>query len=71
MNKKEFAVGEVFQFGLKKLKVEECNRVDKCLDCSLEGLCKNSLIGGFVGDCMEICRDDETEVIFIEVEDEE
>ena len=73
MKKKEFAVGEVFQFGLKKLKVVElkeryydaCVLAEMCQDVS--PLC----IVDFIGECRFRDRADKKNVIFVEVEDEE
>lgn len=46
MKKKEFAVGEVFQFGLKKLKVVEDKSDYKsaCKDCYMQEMCDNFLV---------------------------
>lgn len=67
---KEYKVGEVFQFGKKKLKcVEGC----KCSDCAMSDLeiegCE--YMSYFLGACAARDREDHTGVIFIEVKEEE
>lgn len=64
----EYKVGEVFQFGKKKLKcVEGCS----CRDCAMNPLdvegCE--FISRYVGACAIRDRSDKTGVIFIEVEE--
>ncbi len=63
----EYKVGEVFQFGRKKLKCVETNRFD-CIGCTLieDDECRS-----FVGRCEDIRRSDRKNVIFIEVKEEE
>lgn len=65
----EYKVGEVFQFGKKKLKcVEGC----KCSDCAMNDLeiegCE--YMSYFLGACAARDREDHTGVIFIEVKEE-
>ena len=73
MKKKEFAIGETFQFGLKKLKAikEGSNGCDCCAlsDICSEFLCR--ITNQFVGPCDRLYRSDGIGVIFVEVEDEE
>lgn len=62
MEKKEFAVGEEFQCGLIKLRVEKGGK--NCNKCYLRGSCKYSI----TGPCSAEIREDKTDVIFVEVE---
>lgn len=66
----EYKVGEVFQFGKKKLK---CVIGCKCSDCVMSDLeiegCE--FIARYIGACAARDREDHTGVIFIEVEEEE
>lgn len=60
MKRKEFKVGEIFQFGLIKLKAVESNGY--CAGCFLEDLCARShRCEEVVGNCNYI--------IFVKVED--
>lgn len=67
--KKEFKVGEVFQCGLVKLRCEKVETYS-CEGCLLndifetQGYCKK-----LVGECDSMNREDETDVIFVKVED--
>lgn len=63
MNNKEFKVGEVFQCGLIKLKVEKSGR--KCDGCYLINGCKLTI----TGPCSQESREDKTDVIFVKVEE--
>lgn len=67
MKKKEFAVGEVFQLGLFKLKVTEG---PDCCGCFFA---QNHITNCVktVGPCNPNSRDDKISVIFTEVEEEE
>lgn len=70
MKKKEFAVGEVFQFGLVKLKcVKRKHASDRCIGCFLMycGRCSDDMDA--VGSCSQHSREDEQDVIFIKVEE--
>lgn len=64
----EYKIGEVFQFGKKKLK---CIKGTRCSKCAMSDLG----IGGcdwaskYVGACTPKDRADHTEVIFVEVND--
>ena len=76
MKKKEFAVGEVFQFGLKKLKVVEDKNDFKsaCMDCYMQEMCKNFWVSNVhiaIGPCEDSERSDGKCVHFVEVEEEE
>lgn len=75
MKKKEFAVGEVFQFGLKKLKVVEQSKSVNCNQCHLLDICEPDIFYHYlqplVGHCGNEYRSDGTEVVFVEVEEEE
>lgn len=76
MKKKEFAVGEIFQFGLKKLKVVEDENDFKsaCRDCYMREICEKfsvSNINVATGPCEELGRSDGKCVHFVEVEEEE
>lgn len=67
MPKKEFKIGEVFQFGLVKLRVEE-GGLKSCNDCYLDNFnCYENLID-LVGRC-DRSREDKTDVIFIKMEE--
>lgn len=71
MKKKEFAVGEVFQFGLKKLKAKKfIGDKQRCELCALYCTDCEDLYG-FTGSCIGESRSDKTNVIFVEVEEEE
>lgn len=71
MKKKEFAVGETFQFGLKKLKVKVTTPSLKCMYCYFTEACKDTDPTDVVGECEANKRSDRMEVIFVEVEEEE
>lgn len=68
MAKKEFKVGEVFQFGLVKLRVVEEDE-NSCLRCFFNGtyLCGNT--SKLIGSCYDDEREDETNVVFVKVEE--
>lgn len=69
MEKKEFAVGEEFQFGLKRLRVEKDTKETPCMGCvfcSPTFLC-GDIVKNFIGQCMGCARTDKTSVIFVEV----
>lgn len=69
MAKKEFKVGEVFQFGLVKLRVEAETPSKSCSQCNfnLTRLCCNT--DDYTGGCFAFDREDKTDVIFVKVED--
>ena len=62
----EYKVGEVFQFGRKKLKCVEVAHLD-CANCILASTfpCNE-----FVGECAPYARQDKKNTIFIEVKEE-
>lgn len=68
MKKFEFKVGEEFQLGLKRLRVEEG---DACEDCYFGRLCMNNDvdIADMVGYCASAERLDKQMVIFKEVKE--
>lgn len=65
MEKKEYAVGEEFQFGLKRLRCEESMGCKACVFYRIDD-CRQQL-GRFIGECEPMLRDDEKNVIFVEV----
>lgn len=67
MEKKEYAVGEEFQFGLKKLRCEKNKNRAKCTGCIfMYGGCGH-FMRDCVGECTDDFRSDKTDVIFVEV----
>lgn len=71
MAKKEYKVGETFQFGLKTLK---CVEGDRCSECAFSNelwdqFCLNKIHVEYIGPCVKKDREDRTGVIFIEVEE--
>lgn len=74
MKKTEFAVGETFQFGLKKLKVVEQPPSPRCTKCLFYGFCEPDYFQDYilplVGECVSYERSDKKNVMFVEVEDE-
>ena len=68
MEKKEFKIGEEFQFGLKKLK---CVKSDgnMCRSCELKVIDCCLGIEKFIGGCAKAERIDRTNVMFIKVEE--
>lgn len=72
MAKKEFKVGEVFQFGFVKLKVEKLDSkpCDQCESCFMYDCMYNcALFIDIIGSCEAKLREDKTDVIFIKVEE--
>lgn len=71
MAKKEFKVGETFQCGLVKLKVEPSKKPTSCVGCFFWNenfpMC-DDFAEAFVGKC-DISRKDKTGVIFVKVEE--
>lgn len=70
MAKKEFKIGEVFQCGLIKLKcVESIDELNPCKECVLASHvgCVGAI--GILGGCSAFNREDETNVIFVKVEE--
>lgn len=74
MRKTEFAVGEVFHLGLKKLKVVEQSESVNCNQCPLLNICEPEFFEDYllslVGYCDRDNRRDRKSVIFVEVEEE-
>lgn len=67
MAKKEFKIGETFQFGFVKLKCEVGhNRCDGCALFDID-YCEN--LCAFIGECDAKYRKDKTDVIFVKVEE--
>ena len=69
----EYKVDETFQFGLKTLK---CVEGDGCSECAFfnevwDPSCLNKIHVEYVGPCVKKDREDRTDVIFIEVEENE
>lgn len=64
MEKKEYAVGEEFQFGLKKLR---CIEHHGCHGCIFDKTRCDAFIRDCVGHCSYHERTDATGVIFVEV----
>lgn len=67
MEKKEFAVGEEFQFGLKRLRCEKDTSKTPCNGCVFVVNECDEFINSFVGPCTSQVRTDKTDVIFVEV----
>lgn len=67
MGKKEFQIGEEFQFGHKRLRCER--DIEKCLckGCVFRGVSCGGFIADCVGECSKSMRTDKTDVIFVEV----
>lgn len=71
MTKKDFKVGEIFQFGFAKLKVEKtdlelCDQCGECFMFDYINYC-NDLID-IIGSCEGKKREDKTDIIFVKVE---
>lgn len=70
MKKTEFKIGETFQCGLIKLKVEESRGESSCCDgCFFHFRCFKASTGVISGSCARTDREDKTDVIFVKVED--
>lgn len=71
MAKKEFKIGEVFQFGFVKLRVEmyDENSLFPCGECFFSGSCCINRIEKAIGSCEWENREDKTNVIFVKVEE--
>ena len=69
MAKKEFKVGETFQYGLAKLKVVKAEKVGTCTGCDLVGLEYCTAVQEFIGSCYRGDREDKNDVIFVKVEE--
>lgn len=70
MGKKEFKIGEVFQYGIAKLKcVKAPCGGRKCYECVLYYDWEDVCLGqDFAGECGRRDREDKTDVIFVKVE---
>lgn len=72
MGKKEFKVGEVFQFGFAKLKVEKTD-VKLCYQCEecfmYDYLCNCKYLVDIIGSCEAKDREDKNDIIFVKVEE--
>lgn len=69
MAKTEFKVGEEFDFGLMKLKVEKRTPWDGCCKCVFHNtkLCK--YIDKYIGSCFDFKRSDKTDIVFVKMEE--
>ena len=69
MKKYEYKIGEEFQLGLKRLRVEEGSA---CEDCFFSNRCVNYALDAIdiAGGCLPTEREDKTNVIFKEVGEE-
>lgn len=68
MAKKEFKVGEEFQFGMIKLKCEESKYgCSGCYFYRFSNACKE--FEEVAGNCLSENREDEKDVIFVKVEE--
>lgn len=70
MAKKEFEIGEVFQCGLVKLKVVKQEKIGTCTGCALNRLEYCTAVQEFVGSCYHADREDNTDIVFVKVEEE-
>lgn len=69
MAKKEFKVGEVFQLGLVKLRVEK-SYMGFCKGCFFRSSFYDcNSIETLTGECHHDEREDKTDVIFVKMED--
>lgn len=71
MAKKEFKIGEVFQCGLAKLKVQKAKEKGRkgCIGCVLNGSGHCHFAEDYFGGCTSEEREDKTDVIFVKVEE--
>lgn len=70
MEKKMYKIGEVFQCGLIKLKVEETRCLASCCKgCYFHTFCIKAITEEIAGPCDKIHRGDKTDVIFIKVKE--
>lgn len=70
MKKKEFKVGDEFQLGLKRLRVEEGHECEDCYFNRCCGYADPNFIYDTVGSCGTHEREDKTGVIFKEIKEE-
>ena len=67
---KDYEVGEEFQFGRIKLRVEKCDNPIDCENCFFEDtVCINHI--AIIGECDGEGRVDGTSVKFVKVEEDE
>lgn len=71
MKRKEFKVGEVFNCGLVKLKAVKYNIDSRpCLHCFIGGLTSDCRVfKQVIGECIALKREDNTDVIFVKVDE--
>ena len=67
MAKTEFKIGQTFQCGHVKLKVEKSKSCDKCFFNSTMYECESNLY--FMDSCIAKEREDKNDVIFVKVEE--
>lgn len=66
--KKMFKVGEVFQCGRVKLKVEKADNRYRCNGCIFDSRsCSGAML--LTGSCVGKVRKDKTDVVFVKVEE--
>ena len=70
MKKKEFKIGEEFQLGLKRLRVEESCECEDCYFNRCCGYANPDFVNDTVGCCEPHAREDKTGVIFKEIKEE-
>lgn len=69
MKKKEFKIGETFQCGLIKLKVEKLRCVASwCDGCFFHFRCSKEAVRIIAGSCRGTQREDRTDVVFVRAE---
>lgn len=68
MSKKNFKVGEIFQFGFVKLKCEK-GIGESCINCHFRYNDDCTCFFDFTGSCKSSEREDKIDVIFVKVED--
>ena len=68
----EYKVGEVFQFGKKKLKCVESD-IGDCEGCAINyyGITECASLRPIIGDCLCCNRSDNKSVVFVEVIEED
>lgn len=71
MKKKEFKIGETFQCGLIKLKVEKARSIASwCDGCFFHFRCFKEIVPAITGPCARTKREDKNDVVFVKVENE-
>lgn len=67
-----YKLGEEFQFGKIRLRVEKCKNLVDCENCFFNDNNKRcAALPESIGHCCSTCRDDETSVKFVKVEENE